>query len=134
MALSRGMLKTMALPLVLMAVIFALSSIPGRGQDRTLQFLVDLDPQLQNLLHVPLFGLLQVLWLRALAKTGMASRCVVSTGLLICLAYGVFDEVHQMFVPGRYPSLLDVLLNFTGIVLGTLLFLWVWNNNIKSAA
>jgi VanZ family protein len=32
--------------------------------------------------------------------------------------YGVFDEWHQSFVPGRYASLTDVALDVAGAVLG----------------
>jgi len=32
--------------------------------------------------------------------------------------YGVSDEVHQMFVPGRDPSVIDVLADFIGSCAG----------------
>ena len=59
-------MKNLVPPLGLMAIIFILSSIPGRPEDGGVKFLAEIDPQLQNLLHVPLFGTLQVLWLHAL--------------------------------------------------------------------
>ena len=119
-------LKVMALPLGLMGVIFVLSSVPGQLDEQRLRFLTDIDPQLQNLMHIPLFGLLQVLWLRAFAKLGKYGWKSTVSCLAISLGYGCLDEFHQMFVPGRYASLLDITLNFTGIVLGTLMFL-VWD-------
>ena len=122
-------------PLILMAIIFVLSSISGRLESEGLKFLTDIDPQLQNMLHVPLFGTLQILWLKALTKRGLSGWKNIVACLAISLAYGCFDELHQMFVPGRYASLIDLLLNFTGIVIGTLVFmLWFANNNEKSNA
>ena len=113
-------------PIGLMIAIFLLSSIPGRSSETGLAFLAEIDPKLQNLLHIPLFGLLQFLWLRALTKLGRSGWNRTLTCLSISLLYSLFDEFHQMFVPGRYASLLDVCLNFTGVVIGTLMFL-VWH-------
>jgi VanZ family protein len=38
--------------------------------------------------------------------------------LLLGGAYGVLDEWHQSFVPGRDPSLGDVLADTAGVILG----------------
>ena len=118
--------KTVALPIGLMVAIFLLSSIPGRSSESGLSFLTEIDPQLQNLLHIPLFGMLQVLWLCAFTKLGRSGWHRTFTCLFISLLYSFFDEFHQMFVPGRFASLQDLILNFTGIVLGTFMFL-VWH-------
>ena len=118
----------MFLPLSLMGVIFILSSVPGHLDDQRLRFLTDLDPQLQNLLHIPLFGILQVLWLRTFAKLGKFGWKSTVACLVISLGYGCLDEFHQMLVPGRYASLMDIALNFTGVVIGTLLF-FLWQKN-----
>ncbi len=109
-------------PLGLMAVIFVLSSIPGKLRNPRLRFLTELDPQWQNLLHVPLFGLLQFLWLRALVCSGVPRGKAVLLGCAVSLGYGVFDEWHQMFVPGRYASLTDMSLNLLGVILATVIF------------
>lgn len=37
--------------------------------------------------------------------------------VLFCLLYGITDEYHQSFVPGREPSLGDVLADTAGAVL-----------------
>jgi VanZ family protein len=39
----------------------------------------------------------------------------------ILLFYGIFDEVHQFFIPGRYFDWLDLLSNLIGIVFGVYL-------------
>lgn len=105
-----------------MAAIYVLSSIPGKGGDKAARFMADIDPQLQNLLHLPLFALLQYLWLRALAARGVRWAGLFAGSLLITLGYGVFDELHQYFVPGRYASLTDLLLNLTGALIGVLVY------------
>lgn len=39
-------------------------------------------------------------------------------GALLCLAYGAFDEIHQMFVPGRTPLVRDVIIDTAGGMCG----------------
>jgi VanZ family protein len=123
-------IKDFSLPLGLMVIIFGLSSIPGKIDSSELKFLTELDPQLQNLLHVPLFGLLQILWLRAMSKTGRTSWRAALACCGISLGYGLFDEFHQMFVPGRYASMTDMALNLSGVLGATLLF-WLWQSQKK---
>lgn len=47
---------------------------------------------------------------------------------LLAILYAVTDEFHQSFVPGRYPSVWDVLIfdNF-----GALIGLWLANRFVK---
>ncbi|MFN2358859.1 MAG: VanZ family protein [Desulfotignum sp.] len=105
-------------PLGFMGCIFILSSIPMDGGPDNIAFLTDLNPGLQNLLHIPLYGILAFLWVRFFAKIGWpVGRAVVLT-LVIAIGYGCLDEIHQSFVPGRYGGLLDILLNSFGAVLG----------------
>ena len=42
--------------------------------------------------------------------------------ILLGLIYAITDEVHQHFVPGRAMQIADVLIDFSGILAGTLLF------------
>ncbi len=40
--------------------------------------------------------------------------------LIIASLYGAADELHQLFVPGRYAEFFDWIANFIGVVLGIL--------------
>ena len=114
--------RAFAPPLLLMGLIFVLSAIPGRVEEGMFRVLTELDPTWQNLLHIPVFALLQYLWLRAFALIGKTGTVPVVLSFIFTLGYGALDELHQYFVPGRYASLLDVLLDGGGAVLGVLGF------------
>ena len=75
-----------------------------------------------NLFHIPLYAGLAFCFLRAISGGVGNSWGVDGLTLLGTLAYGVFDEWHQSFVPGRYASVSDILLDLAGIV-GMLVFL-----------
>ena len=111
------------LPIFFMAAIFILSSIPGIENGGIFVFVVHLNLILHNLLHIPLYGILQILWLRSLTRIGKKGFALISISFGITISYGIFDEFHQMFIPGRYGSLSDILLNVIGACIGTTLFL-----------
>jgi len=95
------------------ALIFWLSSSPdaqgGVG-------LIDLLPYGDKLAHGVAFGLLG-------AFVYLASRNVW-LALLLASAYGVSDEIHQAFVPGRSADVLDWLAD----TLGAALFIFLVRN------
>lgn len=116
--------------MLLMGMIFLLSSIPGGPNHETLDFMVMLNPKLQNVLHIPLYALLQYLFLRSFAKVGKTGYVTIFIVLAITFSYGLFDEFHQSFVIGRYASFTDVCLNLLGALLGTGFFLFARNYSI----
>jgi VanZ family protein len=44
-------------------------------------------------------------------------------GILISVLYGISDEIHQLFVPGRYGSIADVGYDSVGIVFAFLIYM-----------
>jgi len=126
-------IKVFLPPIVLMMVIFALSSMPGHTTGGHLNLLLYVEPQWQNLLHIPLFALLQILWLQAFTRIGRHGVPVMLVCLAISLIYSVVDELHQLYVPGRYASLSDMGLNALGVFLGSILFSCIMNKNLNTA-
>ena len=108
------------------------SLIPMAGDSAGPRILIDLNPGVQNLLHIPAFMGLFVLG--ASAFQGMRkSKRYVFLGLAVVI-YGIFLESVQVFVPGRYVSLLDVLLNSSGVILGAILVCYVRKRAAKKSS
>jgi len=61
---------------------------------------------------------------------GIALRLTLNSSakaLLIGTGFGVFDEIHQMFVPNRTASLYDLVADVVGLMLAQILIkLWKW--------
>ena len=110
--------KHLIYPIGYMLMVFMLSSIPMDRQIEGLNFLINLDSDIQNLLHVPLFGCLSVLWIKALERYNIRYSKIVFWTLTITILFGMFDEVHQYFVPGRFASFMDMLLDIMGSLFG----------------
>jgi VanZ family protein len=97
------------------AGIFVLSSIE-RPPD-SISFLPD------KLAHLILYAGLGFLTARGLVRTrGMKALSFRIFAALFALAYGITDEIHQHFVPGRTPELGDVAADAAGGLLGAFLF------------
>jgi len=105
-------------PLLYMAGIYALSSIPDLDTPETAaeKLLQWAPPELQNLLHIPLFGGLAVVWHWSLRPSIGNRRLRLTLVFIITTLYAVLDEWHQLHVPGRFGSLTDVALNLVGIM------------------
>jgi hypothetical protein len=116
----------LALTVCYMAGIYWLSSISGNidpEEAAVYGIIAWTPPALQNLLHIPLFGILAWLWYRTLRCWSESRRVLLSWSFLLAAGFGAIDEWHQIQVPGRYASLTDMALNS----LGVLLVLWLLN-------
>jgi VanZ family protein len=99
---------TVWLPVVAWAaLIFVLSAQPDLSTG-----LGTWDLVLRKLAHLTEYAILGALLLRAVGARVPA--------LVAGVAYAVSDEIHQTFVPGRQGSVLDVLIDSAGVVIGIL--------------
>jgi VanZ family protein len=76
-------------------------------------------------LHAIGYGAFAILVIRAFhGGFGPLTRRGVALAFLFTIGYGITDEIHQSFVPGRSPSAHDVLADAVGFALAAgLLFL-----------
>ncbi|MEA2115337.1 MAG: VanZ family protein [Thermodesulfobacteriota bacterium] len=106
-------------PLIaVMGIIFFLSNQPGDSLD-----LPDI-PDLDKGLHCMVYGVLALSALFAVPEYKyQASPFWVSLlVVLFCLLYGISDEFHQSFIPGRFPSVLDLVAD----TIGAMIVVLVW--------
>jgi VanZ family protein len=103
-------------PVVVWAgVIFGLSSIPGTAIPDVPWRFTD------KLVHTALYGTLGLLVGRALAATTARPRPVlVLLACAITTAYGITDELHQLFTPHRSCDFYDGVADAVGGLLGGL--------------
>lgn len=113
-------------PLFYMAGIFCLSSIPDQGiANHALNPLVWISPNIQNFIHIPLYGGLARLWFWALHHWFAKFSYRLILTLILTVGYGFLGKWHQTFVPGRFGSLTDVGFDSVGAVIGLLAYrLW----------
>ncbi|MDP7578948.1 MAG: VanZ family protein [SAR202 cluster bacterium] len=104
-------------PVVWMIVIFIGSSLPANTINQATQS--HHYPISLALAHIGEFAIMSILCHRLirsfnLSPTGWTWLAVIT----ITLLYGATDELHQMFIPGRVPSFVDLGYDFLGAVVG----------------
>ena len=69
--------------------------------------------------HVTEFAILALLWYRALdwRRSGWQTKAAL-TALVLAAGFGALDEAHQMFVPSRTASIVDVGWDSLGAAVG----------------
>ncbi|MCB1667843.1 MAG: VanZ family protein [Porticoccaceae bacterium] len=106
------------LPLMYMAILFALSSIHGGASATPAEELLAwLPPGIQNLLHIPVWAGLTGCWVWALQR----NHYPLLLAATFSVSYGIVDELYQRTVPGRYGSLTDLLFDTIGVIATLLL-------------
>jgi VanZ family protein len=95
-----------------MILIYYLSSVRGShlGPDSVILDLI------KNMAHFVLFGALAALYLSMLTA-GRRKRESLTPYLLsfvLTVLYAIGDEFHQSFVPGRYATVTDVMIDVSG--------------------
>ena len=68
--------------------------------------------------HVFIYAVLAFLFVRALAYHRHFTLRLFWITFAVTLLYGVSDEIHQVFVPGRGFQLYDILMDGVGALLG----------------
>jgi len=101
-----------------MILIFISSSIPMDREIKGIEFVMKIDPKLQDLLHIPVFALLAFLWFRCFCHGTCGVKQMLGLSILITLLFGILTECYQIIIPGRYFSLNDVLFNLIGTTAG----------------
>ena len=106
-----GLVSLWAPVVIYMASIFYASSLPE----------VTLPPGGDKPWHLIGYTGLGVVIARALAGGLFRPVGIPVAALAIALgvAYGVTDEIHQMFVPGRSAELADLVADAGGVIIGT---------------
>lgn len=93
-----------------MIVMFSVASVPNMN--------IGVSSRAWNLLHVPAFCGLTLLWNIVFGLAGLRARVAALGAAGIALLFGLAIEWHQLSIPGRYASRLDLALNLVGVGLG----------------
>lgn len=99
------------------ALIFSISSISKPLPETDI-------PSLDKVLHIGAYALLGILASRAFRNSprdvifkNFKLLAVLGTSL-----YGISDELHQLFVPGREFSIFDIVADTIGGIVGTFVY------------
>ena len=125
MATCRPSALKIILTSIYMLLLLTSSVIPMDKQIKGFQFVIDLKPTIQNLLHIPIYMVLAIFFLQILQNyqiEGWRRNLLVLLGSGLI---GILSEIIQIAVPGRYGGLSDIGLNFIGTITGIFIYSFV---------
>ncbi|PTQ85953.1 VanZ family protein [Trichococcus patagoniensis] len=131
-----------------MAIIFKLSAQPGEQSNllstkvttaivslaklfRPDVNVLTLNHFIRKCAHFLAYLVLGIIVLVAVRRIGLTGKKGVGFTLLLCIGYAITNELHQAFVPGRTPNLLDVLIDNSGASLGIGIYVLFVENRWK---
>jgi VanZ family protein len=106
----RKILKYWVPPVVWAAVIFFFSSL---ASVKTTEIYWQ-DFLLKKTAHMIEYGVFAGLLYRAFRSSSKTAAEALFLSLLIAVLYAASDEVHQLFTPGREPTVRDVVFDIIG--------------------
>lgn len=110
-------------PILWAIIIFTFSSF---STVETTQFFLG-DFIIKKTAHIMEYGILATLLYRGLIGSKITNKKAMWLAVLFASLYGISDEFHQSFTPGREPRLRDVAIDTTG----ALIFIFGIIGNIK---
>ena len=72
--------------------------------------------------HLGVYFLLAFFISLAIIRGKINNKYLIIIALLVSVAYGISDEIHQFFVPGRNSTFRDVFINTTGVLMAIVFY------------
>lgn len=126
--LERNKLFFIYLPLcVYWVTLFILTTIPIESVPR----FFDAQDKIEHLIAYFLLAWLLAFTLHFQRKNKFLSKNYTYITIIFIVFYAAIDEIHQIFIPGRYCDLIDWIADFIGGIFGVLFVKWIINTRIK---
>ena len=101
-------------PILWALIIFTFSNFPTV---ETADFYLG-DFLIKKSAHLIEYGILAILIYRGLIGSEIDNKKAIIYSIVIASLYGVTDEFHQSFIPGRGPAIRDVAIDTIGATIG----------------
>jgi VanZ family protein len=85
-------------------------------------------------LHFLAYGILGILMYRSFINSKWNYICNYAAffSIFLTIIYGASDEIHQNYVPGRFPSYADWAADIIGAIVFIIIYRWIRSLNKKN--
>lgn len=116
------------LPLIIHWVtIFILTSLPSNKLPSA-----EVSDKINHFLAFFVLGFFLNLTLKYQTKFSKLKKNILLITVIIAAGYGLLDELHQLFIPGRSAEVLDWLADFIGAISGNFLAELIYRRNFHA--
>ena len=109
-------------------IVSAVDSIFGlcESEEELLAVADSMTHIIRKIAHFAEYMILCMLLIFGLFVNGSIEKKMYITAAVITALYACTDEFHQIFIPGRYGSIIDVLIDSAGAVFGCVIVSFVF--------
>ena len=95
--------------------ISAIQNLPNDEKEIVLK---KIEHIVRKLAHFSIYAVIGFLLMSLMSTYKIKQKNRIAISAIIGLLYAISDEIHQAFVPGRGPLVSDVLIDFSGVIMG----------------
>jgi len=106
---------------------------PGITEPEKWKLIDSINSIAREYMHGVVFLVLGLLVQNAVTQSGTKGMKAISISLGICVIYGITDEIHQLFVPGRAFQISDLVMDSIGSIIG-IASVWFLYNRARTAS
>ena len=103
------------------------------NEERQMEFAKNIDYPIRKTAHALEYAILGILLAGALVDEKKRQRVRILIPWVLGTFYAVTDEFHQFFVPGRSGQVSDVALDSTGVLIGVLTVIILYDKRTKNS-
>ena len=103
------------------AVTKNISSIQNLEKQEKEKVLKKIEHIIRKLAHFSLYAVIGFLLMSLMSTYKLKQKNRILVSCSVGLLYAISDEIHQAFIPGRGPQIGDVIIDFSGVVVGLLI-------------
>lgn len=104
-------------------IFSSISGVPGTGPSIV---------GISELYHFIVFFLFSFFLFISIKGRSKINKNHLAIVIIFSMTYAILDEIHQFFVPLRFPGIDDILTDFAGIFLSTILYLKINNKRTNN--
>ena len=78
-------------------------------------------PSVRKVAHAFEYAVLYILIISSLKASNIKVNKIYLITLIICILYATTDEIHQLFVSDRSGNVIDVLIDSSGAIIGSII-------------
>ena len=103
-----------------------ISSIQNLEKEEKEKVLRKIEHIIRKFAHFSLYTIIGFLLMSLMSTYKIKQKNRIAISTVIGLLYAISDETHQAFIPGRGPLVSDVVIDFSGVMVGMLIAIfWI---------
>ena len=95
-----------------------INSIQSLPKDEKEIKLKKIEHIVRKLAHFSIYTVIGFLLISLMSTYKIKQKNRITISAIIGLLYAISDEIHQAFIPGRGPLVSDVVIDFSGVIMG----------------